>query len=145
MAIAIDPRLGEVKDENTPLRPMTIIDTEIVTKQMTKVAIATPAAPKRRNVEVLRPRRKSEAGVIANLPVAIILPRRDVIIAIVKHRIQREISTNRTMILRNSSKLPVVETTAIMGVMEIEPKEMIRHLRLSQIPKKCPEERSLEK
>jgi hypothetical protein len=130
MAIAIDPRLGEVKDENTRLHPMTIIDTEIVTKQMIKVAIATPAAPKRRNVEVLRPRRKSEGGVIANLPVVIILPRRDVIIAIVKLRIQRERSTNRTTILRNSSKLPVAETTAIMGVMENEKKEMSRYLRL---------------
>jgi len=76
-ATAIDPRLAEAKDESTPLRPMTIIDTENATIPTIGVVIATPAAPKKRNAEVLRPRRKSEAGVIASLRVVTIRPRRD--------------------------------------------------------------------
>jgi len=82
MVITIDRRLGEAKDESISLHPMTIIDMEIVTRLRIRFAIATPAAPKRRNVEVLRPRRKSAAGAIVRLRVVIILPRRDGIIEI---------------------------------------------------------------
>jgi hypothetical protein len=49
MVAAIDPRLVEAKDESTLLRPMTIIDTEIVTIPTIRVVIATPVAPKKRN------------------------------------------------------------------------------------------------
>ena len=65
---AIDRLLGEAKNESTSLRPMTTIGTETTTITMTEVGIA---APKKRSVEALLPRRKSEA---ASRRVVIILP-----------------------------------------------------------------------
>lgn len=138
-ATAIDPRLAEAKDESTPLRPMTIIDTENATIPTIGVVIATPVAPKKRNAEVLRPRRKSEAGVIASLRVVTIRPRRDGIViatAIVTttnlRLLPREISQKKKTTLLNSLKqLPVAETTAIMRVIKMLPKKICRshHLR----------------
>ncbi len=61
MATVIDHHLVEAKNESTAPRPMTIIGTETVT--MT-VGIA---APKRRSVEVLPPRKKSAVPRVATI------------------------------------------------------------------------------
>lgn len=131
MVIAIARHLGEAKDESTSLRPMTIIGMEIMTILMIGVAIATQAAPKRRNAEVLRPRRKSAAGVIASLRVVIIRLRRGgitvIAIAIVTTttlRVLRETGKSRTTTLRKSSDLQVEEIIVTTGVMKLAQKKI---------------------
>ena len=87
VVVAIDRRresLGKANDENNtillpPIRILTILDLATATMP----TIATIVAPKRRNTQVLRRRkRKSAAEAIASLRVGIIIPPRRVAIII---------------------------------------------------------------
>lgn len=148
---AIDPRLAEAKDESTHLRPMTIIDTENATIPTTGAVIATPVAPKKRNAEALRPRKKSEAGVIASLRVVTIRPRHDgIVIAIATTTnlriLPRERSKNKKTTLLNSLKqLPVAEITAIIRVIKMLPKKICRSHHLRRIDEKNSKKQTEEK
>lgn len=136
IVIAIDRRLGEAKDEGASLPPMIIIDMEIVTIPMIGAAIGTSVAPKRRNEEVLLPKKKGAAGAIVNLQVVIICPRRGGIIEIViktRLRLRREINKNITTTLRNRLNNPVAEKTEIMGLKKMLSKKIYRCHHLRQI------------
>ena len=122
---------GEANGGRTILHPTDIIDTEIAIVPMTGAAIASSAAPKRKNVEARRQKKKSTAGATASLLVVITPPRRDGITV-------TEIEIATTILLRalsgrsksKKTNLRVGERTTIVNWIEISPKKTRRGRRL---------------
>lgn len=132
--------LVEAKGENIVLHPIRIIDMEIVTTSMIGAVIAMSAVPKRRNVEVLRQKRRSAAEVIASLRVVIIHPRHDGIIVTgieieitLLPQVLKGISISKKTNLRNHRLLRVEEATTILESIGILPKEIWRGRRRNKI------------
>jgi len=128
MVMDIDRR-GEANGERTVLHPIRIIDTQTAT--MTRAAIATSAAPKRRNAEARRPKRRNAAGAIAIRRVVTTRPRRDGTIEIAS-TIPRRARSGRSKSKRTN--LRSVETTKIVEWIENSTKKTRSGLLLHRYP-----------